>query len=171
MNLANKSDLVIVLSFVYHTMRASVPLLRFALLHDMSDELREYYNQHIGEEAGHDDMLLQDLYALGVEPLPLTFFAAQFAGSQYYLIAHEHPALLLGYMRALESESFTEAEVDNLCQIHHVELSAMRHHAIHDPLHCRDIDEQIARLSASLQTRVRWNEAEVNKMMRGTDGV
>jgi len=171
MNLANKSDLVSVLSFVYHTMRASVPLLKFALLHNMSEGLKAYYNKHIEEEAGHDDMLLQDLYALGVSPLPLTFFAAQFAGSQYYLIAHEHPALLLGYMRALESESFTEVEIDNLCKIHHVELSAMRHHALHDPFHCRDIDEQIAQLSTSLQARVRWNEAEVNKMMRGADGV
>jgi rubrerythrin len=165
MNLSDKKTLTSMLSFVYHTMRASIPLLEAALRRADDAILREYFERHIDEETGHDAMLRDDLYRLGMDDVALPHIAAQFAGSQYYLIEHEHPALLLGYMRALEGESMSVAEVDALSEYHGVDLTAMRHHAIHDPQHKRDLDAVIEKMDAPLQARIAWNESCVRKMM------
>ena len=162
MNLLDKKTLCHVFSFTYRTMIASVPLLEFAI--PKSDGvLRAYYEQHVSEERGHDEMLKDDLLRLGVEEIPVYHEAAQIAGSQYYLIAHDHPALLLGYMHALEMESLPLDAVDALCVHHGVELKALRHHATHDPNHNRDIERMISSLDSGLRERVNWNERNVTK--------
>lgn len=170
MNPADKASLVSIMSFSYHTMRASVPLLEFALDRTEDNALREYFMKHIVEEAGHDRMLLSDLHALGVDEVTLPHRAAQFAGSQYYLIAHEHPALLLGYMRALESESVNVDDVDAISKLHGVPLSALRHHAEHDPQHKKDLDAIIAEMPANLRHRIEWNEAATKQMIEALNG-
>lgn len=156
-------------SFAYHTMRASVPLLEFAIQHTDSKELCAYFERHHAEEQGHDQMLLTDLNNLGVGLVPLPHFAAQFAGAQYYLIAHEHPALLLGYMRALESESMSVADVDALSTELGVELTALRHHAIHDPQHLKDLDAIIGAMDEWARDRIEWNERETRALMERLD--
>lgn len=157
MDLYDINHLSKVFSFIYRTMIASAPLLEFAIP-KAEGKLKEYYQQHLAEEIGHDTMLLDDLKRLGVDEVPLLHFAAQFAGSQYYLIAHEHPALLLGYMRALESNAMPIEEVDKLSLHHGTELTALRHHAVHDPHHKKDLDDMIASLDEDLQQRILWNE-------------
>lgn len=162
-----KSDLHVLranLSFAYRLMVASVPLLQFAIP-KAQGSLLEYYKRHLEEESGHDEMLKRDLANLGVVEVPHFYDAAQLAGAQYYLIAHEHPAMLLGYMHALESGTMRVELVDQLSRDHGAELTALRHHAIHDPGHKVDLEEMISSLGEELRSRVLWNEENVKRRL------
>lgn len=145
------------LSFVYRLVVASEALLDFAL--DFSDaELRAYYEKHLEEEAGHAEMFLGDLREMAVVDPPKSHLAAELAGSQYYLIAHDHPALLLGYMHALESNVIKPEQLKGLQERHGLRLAALAYHVEHDPQHVRDLVGQIERLPQELQRSVAWNE-------------
>jgi hypothetical protein len=154
--LIEKCELVAGLSFFYRTMLASAPLLELAAAQAQGG-LRDYYLRHLEEERGHDEMLRDDLHRLGVGEIDRYHGAAQLAGSQYYLIAHDHPALLLGYMAVLEGNAAPLELVDQLETRHGVELNALRHHAAHDPGHLREIGRQIALLETELRARTWWN--------------
>lgn len=145
------------MTFVYQLIVASAPLLAFAILR-AEGPLREYYEQHLKEERGHDEMLRDDLKRMDVTEFAPNHIAAQVAGAQYYLIAHTHPALLLGYMHALERDSLPVEEVDRLSKLHGVELTALRHHAQHDPEHRNDLKRMIAALDDAQREMVEWNE-------------
>jgi hypothetical protein len=164
MNLLDKRDLCEVLSFCYRTMLASVPLLEFAIQRS-AGELRDYYEQHVIEEQGHERMVADDLQRLGIAPIPTSHFAAQVAGSQYYLIAHEHPALLLGYMHALESQTMSVEVAKYLSKHHGTELTALLHHARHDPQHKVDLERVIFRTELELRDRIAWNEVNVLQLL------
>jgi hypothetical protein len=99
---------------VWQSVQASVPLLEWAAeqltrwpRNSFTELLGEYYTLHALEEQGHDRWLLDDLTALGVGDdeaflqLPDRNIA-DMVGSQYYLIRHYHPALLLGYIAFCE---------------------------------------------------------------------
>ena len=155
--LFDRAFLVTNLSFIYRTMLASAgPLLDFAAAHAFGS-LRDYYLSHAGEERGHDQMLRDDLLRLGVAEIDRYHGAAQLVGSQYYLVAHDHPALLLGYMAVMEGNAMPLEMVDQLEAHHKVELTCLRHHAAHDPGHFEAVKAQIARLAPELQSRVHWN--------------
>lgn len=163
----DRQFLVRALCTVYRMMVASAPLLEFAI--PRSDgELRRYYLEHLLEETGHDAMLLDDLQRLGIDEVPYSRAAAEIAGAQYYLIAHEHPALLLGYMMALERESPPVEAIDELSSHHGTSLSALRHHAIHDPQHRKDLARLIAAQSRSVQERIKVNEERTLILLAGT---
>lgn len=149
---------------VYRIIVASAPLLEFAIPR-CDGALLEYYERHLLEEQGHDEMLRDDLLRLGVVDIPHSHHAAQMAGSQYYLIAHEHPALLLGYMHALESGPLTVSQVDELSRIHGTELTALRHHAEHDPGHREDLEGMIAMQPEHLRELIEWNESWTRRLM------
>lgn len=102
--------------FVVHsTIRATVPLMQAALdrsraLADtdpVARALADYFPVHIVEETGHDDWLLDDIQAAGMDRdeflrrVPPASVAAM-VGSQYYWIAHFHPVALLGYIAVME---------------------------------------------------------------------
>lgn len=148
------------LSFCYRTMVASVPLLEFAIP-KASGEVLRYYQQHLEEERDHDLMLKDDLFRLGVTDIPFPHEAAQIAGSQYYLIAHEHPAMLLGYMAALERNQLSPGMVDLISQEHGVEMTCLKHHAVHDKSHKADLERVISGLDPALRERVLWNQLHV----------
>lgn len=69
--------------------------------------LAEYLSKHIPEEKGHDEWILEDMGALGIErepilkrlPIPT---AAALAATQYYWVFHAHPIALLGYLAVME---------------------------------------------------------------------
>lgn len=144
------------LSFIYRLIVASAPLLVFAESRSKG-ALREYFAKHLTEETGHDEMLKKDLGELGVEQIPEYFCAAEIAGSQYYLIAHKDPAMLLGYMAVLEATPFPEEFIAQLEAHHGVALTALRHHAKHDPEHFAELCEVIDSLPESLQHAIGWN--------------
>lgn len=168
--LTDRAYLIRNLSFVYRMIVASAPLLEFAAERS-SGALLDYYLKHLAEEYGHDLMLKNDLFRLGVETVDRHHGAAALAGSQYYLIDHEHPALLLGYMSVLERHQMPQEVVDHLERVHGTELNALRHHSIHDPHHIKDIDAQIEQQSDALQSLIRWNASctsdFINSMAKG----
>jgi hypothetical protein len=102
---------------IHSVIRASVPLMEAAQAaarvredHDVVAAcVARYLGRHIPEEMDHDEWLLDDLEALGVEResvaqrLPSSTVAAM-VGSQYYWAAHVHPVCLLGYLAVLEGE-------------------------------------------------------------------
>jgi hypothetical protein len=145
------------LCFLHGTMRASEGLLRAAIRKGYVDELGLYFAQHLAQETGHLALLEQDLRRLGVKHILEFPAAAQLAGAQYYYIEHEHPALLLGYMAALECYPPTAEQVDAL-EAEHGPLVCTRHHALHDPEHGRQLREQIELLPPALRERVEDNE-------------
>ncbi|MFF3499800.1 iron-containing redox enzyme family protein [Streptomyces sp. NPDC003247] len=98
--------------------RASVPLMERAALRcgelppgdPSAVPLARYLEQHIEEERGHDDWLLDDLAAAGADPAPARHgigppVVAGLAGAQYYWVEHHHPVALLGYIRVLEGNA------------------------------------------------------------------
>ena len=151
------------LCFLYRLMVAAVPLMQFAS--ERSDgALAEYYHKHIPEEMGHDDMLRADLERMGVAQIPQYFEAAMIAGSQYYLIAHDDPALLLGYIGVMESNAPKVSDIERLQLAYNVRLDCMMHHAKVDTWHVRELEEIRATLPPELLWRVQWNEVNVKRM-------
>jgi pyrroloquinoline quinone (PQQ) biosynthesis protein C len=135
--------------------RASVPLM--AAARDQARELRadpvaarvaDYCERHIDEELGHDDWLLEDLAALGVDPdavrsSPPSPTVAALVGAQYYWIHHVHPVGLLGYVLLLEGWPPTPRTVDELRRRTGYGPAAFRTllaHADLDPSHGEELD-------------------------------
>jgi hypothetical protein len=145
------------LCFLHGTMRASEGLLRAAIRKGEVDDLGLYFTQHLAEESGHLEMLEEDLRRLGVRTILQFPEAAALAGAQYYYIEHEHPALLLGYMAAMESRPPSLAYVDAL-EAEHGPLLCTRHHALHDPKHAAELRAQIQKLDDELVSRCVQNE-------------
>lgn len=150
--------LLSVLCFLHGTMTASEELLRTAIRKGDADDLGLYFTQHLAEECGHVEMLEADLARLGVHRILKFPAAAQLAGAQYYYIEHEHPAMLLGYMAALESNGPTSAQLDAIEAVHGP-LKCSRHHVFHDVGHAADLRAQIEALPQPLKMRVLENEA------------
>jgi hypothetical protein len=146
MNLYDRAQLLELMMFIYRIIVASAPLLEFAIKHT-DGELKLYLQKHLTEETGHDRMLMSDLIEAGIVEVKDYPLAAQIAGSQYYYIAHGDPAMLLGYMLALESNCWSEQLVDELEQHHNLKLTALMHHAKHDPSHTQDLIQVIEQLS------------------------
>ncbi|MER5639741.1 iron-containing redox enzyme family protein [Kitasatospora sp. NPDC002227] len=106
------------LTTMHEVIRASVPLMELAArrCHQrapadrVAGPLADYLERHILEERGHDDWLLSDLAAAGLDPdgrlqrqpPPVV---ARLVGPQYYWIEHHHPVALLGYITVLEANA------------------------------------------------------------------
>ena len=106
--------------------RATVPLMREALrctqlLPDdpLSAPLIDYLQQHIIEEADHDEWLIDDLKVLGISRedvnrrMPPPNIAA-LIGSQYYWMRHHHPIAFVGYLASVETHHPTAEYVEEL---------------------------------------------------------
>ena len=82
-------------------------------------DLARYLEEHVDEELGHDETLLDDLELLGVdrarvlERMP-TPTVASLVGSQYYWIHHHHPIAFLGFVALMEGDPPTREIVETL---------------------------------------------------------
>ena len=171
MRLLNRQFLILNLCLVHDIILASPSLLEFALM-GCSGELADYYRHHLEQERGHDAMAREDLVRLGCAEIIHYHVAAQIAGSQYYMIEHQNPAMLLGYMHVLESRALNEKAVDTLENHHGVRLSCLRHHAKHDPGHTAELERQINSLPSGLKADVLWNAGGVLQVITYTmDGL
>jgi hypothetical protein len=99
----------------HQIIRATVPLTEAALERTralsaddpLATPLAEYLVEHVDEERGHDETLLDDLAVLGVSredvlarmPPPAV---AALVGSQYYWLLHHHPVTFLGFVGVME---------------------------------------------------------------------
>lgn len=135
-------------------MKASEPLLELAisLLPDtgFEMELRFYYQRHLEEERGHLAWLMDDLNATDTLDLR-DWSAAAVAGSQYYMIRHQHPAALLGYMLVLEAFPMSLEAIAELEGIHGARvMRCLRYHAEHDVDHGADLLKILDRVPCHL---------------------
>jgi hypothetical protein len=139
--------------------RATVPLTeaaaaRAAELADtdlVAPGLARYLEEHVEEEQGHDDTLLDDLELIGVDrasvrdrmPSPAV---ASLVGSQYYWIHHHHPIAFLGFIALMEGHPPSPELVETLISATGYPLAAFRTFVEHgelDPGHRDRLDRTI----------------------------
>lgn len=112
--------------------------------------LADYYDRHIPEETGHDDMILEDIEALGGDrtevlgrmPSPAV---AALVGAQYYWSYHHHPIAFMGYLVVLETD-ISESMMEEIIERTGLPRKAFRFllfHARVEPGHIRDIDRTL----------------------------
>lgn len=115
------------LSTQHAIIRATVPLTEaaatrataMAAADPVAPGLARYLEEHVEEERGHDDSLLDDLELLGVDratvlgrmPSPSV---ASLVGSQYYWIYHHHPIAFLGFIALMEGHPPTRELIETL---------------------------------------------------------
>ncbi len=115
---------------LYSLVSCSVPLMQAA--HRRASELAStdllaariapYLEEHINEETHHDEWLLDDLVASGMERTTVanrwpSANIASLIGSQYCWIHHAHPAAIFGYLAVIEGNP-PLAEHLNELQLH-----------------------------------------------------
>jgi Iron-containing redox enzyme len=150
------------LFILYSTIRATSPLLEAAIatsraravFDPVAEELAPYLEKHAAEEEHHDEWLLEDMEALGMnraevlKRLPPPDLAAA-VGCQYYWIHHYHPVALLGYMAVLEGDPTPAGTVEKAVAQQGLPRAAFRSlfiHAEHDFSHRDDLNQMIDQL-------------------------
>jgi Iron-containing redox enzyme len=146
---------------MHGVIRASVPLMeaartRAAELHEsdaVAAGLVEYLDEHIPEEADHDEWLLEDLELLGHRRASVltkapTSTVAALVGAQYYWIFHYHPVVLLGYIAVLEGYPPDPADVERLAGRTGFPPEAFRTLAAHAELDQHHRDELLDAIDA-----------------------
>jgi Iron-containing redox enzyme len=109
--------------------------------------LASYYKTHAVEETHHDDWLLDDMIAIGMDraevlsrlPSPAV---AELVGAQYYWAMHAHPISLLGYLAVFEGNPSSLKELDAIRKKHGLPAAGLRtmiKHARLDPHHRDEI--------------------------------
>ncbi len=113
--------------------------------------LAAYLEEHVDEELGHDETLLDDLGLLGVDrasavarmPSPTV---AALVGSQYYWILHHHPVAFLGFVALMEGYPPTPELISTLIERTGFPPEAFRTYLEHgdlDPGHRDHLDETL----------------------------
>jgi hypothetical protein len=114
---------------LYCAVRAIVPLMETALARSTSmagscpvaAAMVPYLTEHIAEETGHDEWLLEDMQLLGMNrsevlSRPPSRTVAALVGAQYYLVLHAHPVAFLGYATVVEGTPVRVETLDYLVQ-------------------------------------------------------
>jgi hypothetical protein len=147
---------------IHGVVRASVPLMEAALDRArvlapddaVAAAMVEYLSQHIPEERGHDEWILQDMEAAGgsrqqaLRRLP-SLSTTRAVGAQYYWIRHVHPAALAGFIAVLEGRPPSVPDLDRLVRVTGLPRGAFRtlySHARLDIRHREDLDAVLDRL-------------------------
>lgn len=130
------------LVFMQQVIAASEDLIRVAMDECDDDGLWGYLSSHLNEERGHEAWLAKDLSDYGIDAALVPKFrrAVAMAGSQYYLIKHQSPYALLGYMAVLEGFPVSLDAVAALEVAHGKSLfRTLRYHAEHDLDHRKEL--------------------------------
>ncbi len=139
--------------------RASVPLMEFAEAEararaadcPVAAAVAKYLEEHIPEERGHDDWLLEDMEFLGLAReavlarMPDANIAA-LVGAQYYWARHHHPLSVLGYIAVLEGSPASFEFLESLISRTRLPRAAFRtylKHAALDPGHRDELDRAL----------------------------
>lgn len=146
---------------VHGVIRATEPSMRVAAecarsraaTDPVAAGIADYLASHATEEADHDDWLLDDIEALGIDrsevlrriPSPLI---ARLVGSQYYWTYHHHPVAYLGYIAVLEGPPSMEflSSVVERTGLPRAAFGTQFMHARLDPHHVQEFDELLDRL-------------------------
>jgi hypothetical protein len=132
---------------LYCAVRAIVPLMDAARARarEMAGScavaalLVPYLTQHIEEETGHDEWLVEDMQALGLSrsdvlSRPPSRAVAALIGSQYYWVLHTHPVALLGYVTVVEGTPVKAETLDYLVSEVGIPRAALRTLYLHAEL-------------------------------------
>jgi hypothetical protein len=106
-----------------------------------------YLAAHAIEERGHDQWVLDDLGATGIDPLLAleripSSKVATLVGAQYYWLRHVHPVSLLGHMAVVEGHAPQSNFAERLRKVTGYPPDAFRtieRHAHIDLNHARDL--------------------------------
>ncbi len=158
-NINNIRKIVHNLKFVYYSVVASENLLAVAISQlqnlestDFNNLLLSYYVNHLEEEQGHCKWLAEDLSSHGVDLSGYDLDAMAMIGSQYYMIYHEHPACLLGYLAVVEGTPTPIEEIEKLERIYGKKLFRFsRFHSIKDMEHKIELFSVINKLPDALK--------------------
>jgi pyrroloquinoline quinone (PQQ) biosynthesis protein C len=146
--------------FMLHSIiRSSVPMMNAAAesarsradSDPVAARIAGYLLQHAREEAHHDEWLLDDMVAIGMNrsevltrmPSPTV---ASLVGAQYYWMFHVHPVSFLGYLAVLEGNPPSAIELRQIRSRHGLPEGGFRtmvKHAQLDPHHRDELYEQI----------------------------
>ena len=135
--------------------------------------VQQYLYQHMQEEAGHDEWVLNDVRALGGDteavmksrPLPHT---QALVGFNYWTTEHEHPASALGMLYVLEvvasvyGEQLSDALKDSLFLDGEAGVSFLSSHAVADAKHMEDLRLVLDPISDEEAQRAIVNSVIVN---------
>jgi len=145
--------------FLMHSIiRSSVSLInaaakssqRRADLDLVCRKIAAYYQTHALEEMHHDDWLLEDMAAIGMERsevlvrLPSSAVAS-LVGAQYYWALHVHPVALFGYLAVLEGRPPSLRQLSEIRTKNGLPAEGLRtmvKHARLDPHHRDEIYSQ-----------------------------
>ena len=142
-------------SFLYRLhceSRASIRLMETAvnIWKSLPDEpaassVIDFLGQLIIEEQGHDEWLLDGLEVMGVSreqawarTPPAT--VAELVGAQYYWMYHHHPIALLGYIKVVERNPASEAQIDRVVKRTDLPREAFAYHYGHAELELKHND-------------------------------
>ena len=111
----------------------------------------EYLQDHIVDEKGHDEWLLEDLSALGMDRATVlsgvpSDTIACLVGAQYYWSLHCHPVALLGYFATMEGHPPSTELIERLINATGYPREAFRtliEHGELDPHHRDELDRRI----------------------------
>ena len=151
----------------HQIIRATVPLTEAALARaralkpddPLAGPLAEYLLEHIAEERGHDETLLDDLATLGLARegvlarLPSPSVAA-LVGAQYYWLHHHHPVGFLGFVGVMEGYPPTAELIELLVArtgYPRKAFSTFAEHGELDPGHRDHLDRTLDALPLTLE--------------------
>ena len=112
----------------HQIIRATVPLTIAAAKRTrelrgdpLAEPLAAYLDEHVDEERGHDDTLLDDLELLGIGRADVLALVpppsvAELVGAQYYWLLHHHPLMFLGFVGVMEGYPPTPELVELLIE-------------------------------------------------------
>jgi hypothetical protein len=147
---------------LYSLVRCSVPLMtaacerasELAAKDPLAAKTAEYLKRHIEEEAHHDEWLLDDLVASGMERRSVLqrwpgANIASLVGAQYCWIRHAHPAALFGYLAVIEgnpplAEHLNQIQL--LTGFPRESFRCLHQHAVDDAEHLKELRTTVAEL-------------------------
>jgi hypothetical protein len=157
------------LIMLHQIVRSSVPLMQAALdrlvrmerKNRSHDDYAKYLEDHIKEEAEHDEWLLADLALIGHDKLDVlgarpSHEVAQLVGAQYYWTFHDNPFSLLGYIAVLEGAPPSTSKIDRMETETGYPADAFRTLRIHsdvDQDHLLELDSFLDRLLLAQEDR------------------
>ncbi len=142
------------LAQTYYFVKHSTPLLGYAIPHLNTEELKNHFEKHIGEESRHDRLLVKDLERMGLTPKDFQEYSATqaFYQSQYYRITFEGGTSLLGYILFLEGIAVHWAK-----DIHEQMKGKYKNSMLFLKVHA---EEDVQHLESAFKTILSLSEAE-----------
>lgn len=151
---------------LHSIMRASVPLMDAARIHALKLSLdgdeaarmsADYLEQHIREEQGHDEWLLDDLGEMGIAREEVLGAipdgaVATLVGAQYFWAFHAHPVAIFGYLAVLEGYPPLATQLTDIQSRVQYPAEAFRclmAHAQDDPEHLAEINRTLDHMPLS----------------------